>query len=1060
MSDVSTHATQFVLRSPLLPVDVFENWGTGLKASEGATEHDLEAAVAEDRAELRARLERRLADPKIQEAIYLAAPGLIDGLDRWRKEPESKAGQDVERSLVRYLTRMSCRATPFGLFSGLSLGSMADRIRAELGPDTSARRHVEFDADTLIALASAYVNSSEVRARGRLFSNTSLTRCDRAFRYTESSLGSDGWSYQLVSAPASDVLTAVVERAKVGASVAELVEVVQSAEPDVDQDDAREFLDELVDNDVLQPELRPGVTGPRPTRAIIDALRACAHPAAETLSDIEARIRALDDMRLGVPLSTYRDIATQLETLHGIEGRRCFHAQLHKHDDDLHLDGATLDAVIRTAETLDRISPVSDLLGAFKLEFVERYEDGERWVDLSEALDEERGFGFGATARDASPLLAGIPFGSVSGHGASSVDVMRLSLWQRALKEGQHEVAIGREELWSLAGVSKLAPPPGRQAFAVCFSLARGDVRDRPEIIYRWANGPSGARLLGRFAHGHPGVEALIREHVAIEEADSDAVYAEVAHLPEGRLANVVARPVLRSYEIPCLGRSGAPVDRQLPLADLQVCVAGNRVLLRSRRLRKRVIPRLSSAHNPSITTSSAYRFLCALQMQDGGVAAKWMWGALERVADFLPRLRIDGVVVSLAQWRLQHSELSALSSARTPSQRLRRLNDLRNARGLPRYVQYGEADVKMVVDLDNTLSVDAFVHALPKFGALLVQEWYPKPSDQFVRSPEGGLEAEYCVPIVRTSPGPSEVAPAPTSETGSQRVFPPGSSWSYLKLYGGPASSEIALTEHLAPALNALQSEGALERWFFIRYADPRPHLRLRIQGDPALLRERAERRILAHADRLRATGRLWKIELATYVREAERYGGEDAIGHVEDVFAADSRACARLLHIVGRDPEARWGATLLGLHDLIRAAGLDEDAALALTTRLAEGRLRMIDPARAASKPIARRYRELRATVERWLGRDVPVPILDALDARVLDLAPPLRQLSLLDRRGVLTRPFQTIVGDLLHMHANRMFRTNANTQESVLYEFLRRSYRSAAARRRAGVRVASGE
>ncbi len=1058
MTLASTHATRFVVRSPLLSVDAFTDWGTDLCTSAATDDDELEAAVARDRVTLRERLEARLADPKIREAIYLAAPGLIDGLERWRREPESKAGQDIERSLVRYLTRMSCRATPFGLFSGLSLGTVADELRAQLGSIANARRRVELDADTLNAVAFAHVDGPQVRTRGRLFANTSLTRHDGTFRYTESLLGDDGWSYHLVSAPASDFLTAVVERAAAGASVTELVEVVRAIDPELEEPEVEEFLHELVANDVLQPELRPGVTGPRPTRALIDALRACAHPVADILEDVDARLRALDDADLGIELATYRDIAHELAALHGLEGRRCFHVQLNKQGDDLRLDQATLAAVTRTAETLHHIAPVPDPLAAFKAEFVERYEDGECWVDLSEVLDEDRGIGFGATARDASPLIAGIAFGAASGRRTASVDVMRLALWQRAMKGGLHEVDVSRDELWALAGVSGRAPDPGHGALALCFSLARAGAGERPQIVYRWANGPSGARTLGRFAHGNAEIEALTRDHIAAEEADSEVIHAEIAHMPEGRLANVVARPVLREFEIPCLGRSGAPAGRQIPLADLQVCVIDNRVLLRSRRLDRRVVPRMSSAHNPGITASSAYRFLCALQMQEVGVAAKWVWGTLEHVAEFLPRLRLDGVVVHPAQWRLTHDELSALRAARTPARRLRELGALRETRGLPRYIQYGEADVKMVVDLDNTLSVDAFAHALSKFGALLVQEWYPAPADQLVHNDEGRFEAEYCVPIVRACATRPDVVTAPSPATRSDRVFVPGSSWSFLKLYGGYASTEAALVERLAPRLDALAADGALERWFYVRFADPRPHLRLRVHGDPATLRRRVEPWLLTQAEQLRATGSLWKVELATYVREVERYGGREAIEHVEEVFAADSRACARLLGIVGRDPAARWGATLLGLHDLVRTAGLDEAAALALMTRIAQGRLRMVDPAGAASRPIARRYRELRPTVERWLAREVAAPTLALFDQRVRGLEAPLRELSALDASGSLTRPLVTIVGDLMHMHANRMFRANANAQESVLYEFLRRSYRSAGARRRATATAAS--
>ena len=88
--------------------------------------------------------------------------------------------------------------------------------------------------------------------------------------------------------------------------------------------------------------------------------------------------------------------------------------------------------------------------------------------------------------------------------------------------------------------------------------------------------GPSGARLFGRFCHGDSALQSAVEEHLRAEEAlDPEAIFAEIVHLPRSRDVNVAARPVLRGYEIPCLGQSGAPGDRQIPLADLTVSEKG-----------------------------------------------------------------------------------------------------------------------------------------------------------------------------------------------------------------------------------------------------------------------------------------------------------------------------------------------------------------------------------------------------------------------------------------------------------------------------------------------------
>src|SRR5262245_31238149 len=116
----------FVLRTPLLPFDDFSRWGEGLEAPRAARE-GLEAALSRDAAALRTRLVALVRRPEVREAIFLASEGLEASIDGWIEAPESERGRKVERALVRYLSRMTARATPFGLFGGYSVGAVGDR---------------------------------------------------------------------------------------------------------------------------------------------------------------------------------------------------------------------------------------------------------------------------------------------------------------------------------------------------------------------------------------------------------------------------------------------------------------------------------------------------------------------------------------------------------------------------------------------------------------------------------------------------------------------------------------------------------------------------------------------------------------------------------------------------------------------------------------------------------------------------------------------------------------------------------------------------------------------
>src|SRR5262249_30605268 len=155
------------------------------------------------------------------------------------------------------------------------------------------------------------------------------------------------------------------------------------------------------------------------------------------------------------------------------------------------------------------------------------------------------------------------------------------------------------------------------------------------------------------FCHADPELLANVSAHLREEEAlDPQAIFAEVVHLPEGRLGNILRRPVLRRCEISYLGRSGAPADQQLPVADLTLRLAGDRFVLRSRRLGRRIVPRLTSAHNFAWRSLNLYRFLCLLQSQGRLPGSTWDWGALAALP-FLPRVTHGRLVFARATWHV-----------------------------------------------------------------------------------------------------------------------------------------------------------------------------------------------------------------------------------------------------------------------------------------------------------------------------------------------------------------------------------------------------------------------
>jgi len=304
-----------VLRTPLLPMEEIDAWRAGLQVPDAA-ENTLDAALAHDRALLRERLRKIVDRPEIAEALFLGSPDLSDTLEQWKRDPESKKGKKTEQALVRYFLRMASRPTPFGLFSGCTAGRIGDRTRLTLAPRNAYRRHSRLDMDYLFALCEHLSRNPEIRAELRYRPNSSLYETAGRVRFAESRVQGRIRTVHLVAIDAFDALRDTLRRAADGARLHDLAAALVASDPDgeITPEDADAFLHDLVDNQLLLPDLALPVTGEDSTAAIVQQLDAVhvASDARARLAQTESALRGIDAAGFGSPPDLYRRLASDL----------------------------------------------------------------------------------------------------------------------------------------------------------------------------------------------------------------------------------------------------------------------------------------------------------------------------------------------------------------------------------------------------------------------------------------------------------------------------------------------------------------------------------------------------------------------------------------------------------------------------------------------------------------------------------------------------------------------------------------------------------------------------
>ncbi len=999
----------FVLRTPLLPVRALR------EATEGASS-------------LRAILD----EPAVREAIAIASPTLAARID---------AGDvDAMPALLRYVQRMAARATPFGLFAGISTGSVSGETSLVI--DDAAIRRVRLDMGAVLTLASALERDPVVRREVRFRPNSACVTVGERLILPERVAHGSSHVFSTVAVDADEAVRRVLARARGGALHHELAESVRDLAGS--EEDALSFVDELVDGHLLVSELVPPLTGGDPLACLARALPPDG-VAADAVAHIRRELAALDggiadDNRAAC--DAYARAADASSAVCPEVGRsHLFQIDMVRRARAT-LGKDVTDAIAEGIEILHALGSDEDDLAGFVRAFSERF--GEREVPLAVALDEDFGVGFPghASFTEPVPLLRGLELarGSETATPTTPIAPVLLRKLEAAWRDGAESLSLSWDDFGERKRPRRPLPP---SLAAHVTLLARDRASGRHRVLLHSWSGPSGSRLLGRFCPWDDDLTARLRAHLAEEQATyGDALLAEVVHLPaDARTGNIALRPALRDYEIAYGARSGLAAERTLDVDDLVVSVVGDRVVLRSRRLGREIVPRLSCAHAVGPSDAPIYRFLVALQSQGFASVGAFEWGAY-RDARSLPRVVHGDVILSPRQWTITKSELADLAR-------------LRRELSLPRDVGLVDGDNVLPVDLDREDSLHALVRVVAKVGHARLVELFVDESDTAVRGARGGYANEIVVPFATQNVPPAVVsARARTADARARRTYAPGSEWLYLKLYAGASTLEPLLVDVVRPLVDRARASGRVDRWFFIRYEDPNPHLRVRFHGDPAYLTGELLAFATVALDRRIDDGVVRRFEIATYDRELERYGGWAGIDLAEQLFEADSDAALASVELLRDRPEGcvRWALALHGMHTLLDDFGLTLPARAALVGEIHSGFSAEHSAGKATERALDARYRKERAMIASLLDVErAPSPFRTLFERRSAIVRPIARELHgrLVD--GRIPRSMEEILDAFLHMANNRLLKFPARPQELALSGLLVRAYASLAARAR---------
>jgi lantibiotic biosynthesis protein len=915
-----------------------------------------------------------------------------------------------KQTVNKYLNRASFRSTPFGLFSSVCLVPWSkDKDEIALSEPSS---YLTLDFATAHQIWEQFHRSSfETDIMFRTNPSVYFTKID--FRYITRSVTSDQAQFSVASAEKNSILKSLLRFCRRPRTNSEINSFLESS--GIDREHANSFVMDLAREQILVSQTAPNVTG-NDFLLTMATLLPLANKYLTELSAINFVNPKVTEQLCSLSEKIEQDLCctNKASYFYSISKRSLLKGGLQtKYQQSLKEGLHCLQLLSSTTISTD--------LESFKKAFVRKYEG--QTVPLLEVLDAQFGVGYGELDRPKVTYgfsSVGFRSSQPDGHGFIENEPLALFLkrWHHQ-SHGDSEIHIKDEDLDGLKKSDSTSLPPG-------ISVLFRTLDDK--VVIESAGGPSALPLVGRFSVFQEIFEYGKSIGQREQQLNSDIIFAEIAHLCNLHTANINRRAHFYDYEIPVLTHSTLSEKRQIQLSDLLVTVKDNTVVLLSRKLKKVVIPRLSSAFNYTKNDLPIFRFLCDLQNQGLQTHLGFSLSRLVPGLSYYPRVVYKSCVLQLAEW---HLSAPALQVEGQQEHALPAFREKAKLLGLCRYFSYSVGDNFLVFDCESDHDLLLLLEEIKGRENIVLKE-FPFIGQKGARTETGAsLLTQFMASLVlekEVYPFPGMRGPAPVTKQSDTK------DWVYFKVYCHALSSDMVLRNYLSPLVEKLKKKRLISRWFWIRYNDPEYHLRFRVKIN-ANTRSVVLKFLTLALSRAGDAQLVSHFQSDIYKRELERYS-PDLIDQVEHIFETSSELIALWLQ---DQSETNYEDQTMMIRAM-QSSSLILDAfgfTLEEKTAFCKDAFDRFFIELQSPKPLKTEMEKLNREMGNSFdssgeSQGIFEPLLSSI-----------RQLiTVRSSRSTNTPPLKKLAGDLIHMHLNRLFIEQQRYFEMVQYFLLYRT------------------
>ena len=690
---------------------------------------------------------RILKDPYIKEALYIASRDLYQQIERFDKLNE-KEQMRINNSIMRYISRMSTRCTPFGLFAGCTTGVFDKKTNVLLSQKYD--RYTRLDMNFLCTLAQYLSNIPEIKQELIYFPNNTLYTIGNEYRYIEYKYLKNERIYQISSTPKTSYLNKIISRSINGIYIKDLYSCIRNDA--ISQYEIANYIDNLIQSQILVSELDPLAIGEDFLERILSILNKINKNKEyyNIIKNIHDNLIQIDTNSNNLfNIRKYKEIENCIKRI-GIpyESKYLFQVDIYNRVISNTVNHAIKTELMHTVNFLNKISSTYSNynLESFKKAFRNRFEDKE--VPLLLALDPEIGIGYPITTNyhEKSTLLKDFALNKNEDDYYNKIefDIIQSTILKKISMQNHFptEIVLFDEDFNDCTPRWDDLP----DTFSALFEIVK-DKDSKILIRLKAIGNTSGANLLARFAYTSKDIDCFVKYITMKEQAlNADTLLAEIVHLPDTRVGNVLFRPHLRDYEIIYLANSSIANEKKIYASDLMISIKNERIYLRSKKLNKYITPHLTNAHNHTLSTIPIYRFLCELQYDQKRVSLNLNINFLLKELSYVPRIRYKQTILSLATWNINSKEIKDYTFISDSEELISKLNLWREKRKIPNKTLLSDFDNELFIDWTNIASIRSFFSLVKEKSDFRLMEFPYEEDDLIIKDDVNNKYLNECI--------------------------------------------------------------------------------------------------------------------------------------------------------------------------------------------------------------------------------------------------------------------------------------------------------------------------